>query len=174
MKKTINKKVVFLFSILLFIFFALITYTYISNKAYRNEELSINNKKNIYDSKTQKVLNTAWKDIVNSYKINESSYYKLQLYEIPLLYKGEFNNFNNMDYCQAAARVIDQFISEAKSSGSGFTMPVTMISRDKKEVLVFYKDSKGNNIMNKAIFYNDKLISTNKQMKKGTPILYVP
>ena len=100
-----------------------------------------------------------WKDIKDTFKIDEKSYKNIS---IEMLYSEQ--SIDGID--KEIKREVLNYIKEAPI---GSYKPFILVKNDNKEVIVTYKDKDGVNILNKMQKSNEKLVKS-MESKKGCAI----
>lgn len=113
-------------------------------------------------------LNEAWKDIKETYKIDENDYYRISLLDFNDVLEGKIREISNKDFINDAF----SFVKEAtKNMTFGATIPNVLLKKDESEVIITYKLQDGENYLCKYKKEGDEW-SREESTLPGKPQLY--
>lgn len=125
----------------------------------------INEKSKETAKKVEKMLNETWKEVKQSYNIDEENYIKLTLDDL-------IEPTDEVKIQLIKDQEIAKQISEINNDlPVGSTEPTILIKKDKSEVAFAYKDNDGNNILYKSEKIKKDEWKKDKKNIKGKPKL---
>lgn len=126
--------------------------TYLSQEEINAFINSEEGKKN--QERTNKKLDDAWKDIKNVFAIEEDKYIKLSLKDIySKSLENKYDIFKDSTFLQA---FYTEYQELQKDRQLGSLMPTVLVSLEKDEILLAYKDKDGSNVLKRSVLTDGK------------------
>lgn len=120
--------------------------------------------------KTATRIEDAWKDIKNTYLIDENQYIKIDKDLAGNKFISKSPIFSDQSLCMA---IYDAMMEYRKNLQVGDLAPNVLVENDGSEIIVAYKDRDNNNVLLKSSKKDSSWLKEDKKTVKGNPILDV-